>query len=127
MEQRKLSYVPGLYKIFDEILVNAADNKQRDPSMSELRVEIDPEKNKISVFNNGRGIPVVMHKEHNVHVPELIFGAPPPSLSPPPLLSPPARHSSSHPSLPPLTYMPPLASDSLPTPAQRPPAHLEQL
>ncbi|KAL3915442.1 MAG: hypothetical protein SGPRY_007217 [Prymnesium sp.] len=74
MEQRKLSYVPGLYKIFDEILVNAADNKQRDPSMSELRVEIDPEKNKISVFNNGRGIPVVMHKEHNVHVPELIFG-----------------------------------------------------
>ena len=26
MEQRKITYVPGLYKIFDEILVNAADN-----------------------------------------------------------------------------------------------------
>jgi hypothetical protein len=28
---RNIRYVPGLYKIFDEILVNAADNKQRDP------------------------------------------------------------------------------------------------
>jgi len=25
-EMREISYVPGLYKIFDEILVNAADN-----------------------------------------------------------------------------------------------------
>lgn len=30
MTQRDVTYVPGLYKIFDEILVNAADNKQRD-------------------------------------------------------------------------------------------------
>lgn len=28
----------------------------------------------ISVWNDGRGIPIVMHKEHNVHVPTLIFG-----------------------------------------------------
>lgn len=28
---RPITFVPGLYKIFDEILVNAADNKQRDP------------------------------------------------------------------------------------------------
>ena len=32
---------PGLYKIFDEILVNAADNKIRDSSMATLRVEVD--------------------------------------------------------------------------------------
>lgn len=38
---RKINYVPGLYKIFDEILVNAADNKQRDPSMDVLRVDIN--------------------------------------------------------------------------------------
>ena len=25
-------------------------------------------------MNNGRGIPIEMHKEHNVYVPELIFG-----------------------------------------------------
>lgn len=45
--------VPGLYKIFDEILVNAADNKQRDNSMDRIDVIIDPAKNTISVRNNG--------------------------------------------------------------------------
>lgn len=39
--QREISYVPGLYKIFDEILVNAADNKQRDPNMDCIKIEID--------------------------------------------------------------------------------------
>ena len=43
MKLRKLSYVPGLYKTFDEILVNAADNKQRDDTMDEIRVDIDRE------------------------------------------------------------------------------------
>lgn len=38
MVHRNVSFVPGLYKIFDEILVNAADNKQRDPSMDTLKV-----------------------------------------------------------------------------------------
>jgi DNA topoisomerase-2 len=28
LEYRDINYVPGLYKIFDEILVNAADNFQ---------------------------------------------------------------------------------------------------
>ena len=37
-----VAVAPGLYKIFDEILVNAADNKARDPKMDTLRVEIDP-------------------------------------------------------------------------------------
>lgn len=39
--QRKIRYVPALYKIFDEILVNAADNKQRDPKMSMIKVNIN--------------------------------------------------------------------------------------
>ena len=41
MVQRNINYAPGLYKIFDEILVNAADNKVRDPNMDTLRVDID--------------------------------------------------------------------------------------
>ena len=61
MESREVSYVPGLYKIFDEILVNAADNKQRDKTMDEIRVTIDREKGQISVRNNGRGIPIEIH------------------------------------------------------------------
>ena len=37
---RPITFVPGLYKIFDEIMVNAADNKQRDPSMDTIKVEM---------------------------------------------------------------------------------------
>ncbi|GJN21945.1 hypothetical protein PR202_gb09469 [Eleusine coracana subsp. coracana] len=74
MENRQVSYVPGLYKIFDEILVNAADNKQRDPKMDSLRVNIDVEGCCITVYNNGDGIPVEIHQEEGVYVPEMIFG-----------------------------------------------------
>ncbi|EXB68160.1 DNA topoisomerase 2 [Morus notabilis] len=74
MVHRSVTYVPGLYKIFDEILVNAADNKQRDPSMDALKVTIDVEQNSISIHNTGDGVPVEIHQEEKVYVPELIFG-----------------------------------------------------
>ncbi|KAJ3332095.1 DNA topoisomerase 2 [Blyttiomyces sp. JEL0837] len=74
MVNRNISYVPGLYKIFDEILVNAADNKIRDPKMDTVRVNIDKEDNRISIYNNGRGIPIQVHATEGVYVPELIFG-----------------------------------------------------
>jgi len=62
MESREVSFVPGLYKIFDEIMVNAADNKQRDKNMDEIRVEVDRDNGLVSVQNNGRGIPVEKHE-----------------------------------------------------------------
>lgn len=74
MVHRDVKIVPGLYKIFDEILVNAADNKIRDPSMDTLDVKIDPETNTISVLNNGKGIPIEIHKKEKIYIPELIFG-----------------------------------------------------
>ncbi|KAL5612572.1 uncharacterized protein BROUX77_002728 [Berkeleyomyces rouxiae] len=78
MEYRKIRYVPGLYKIFDEILVNAADNKQRDAHgqapMTSLKVNIDREVGEITVENNGKGIPVLMHDKEDMYVPEMIFG-----------------------------------------------------
>ncbi|KAK6928758.1 Histidine kinase/HSP90-like ATPase [Dillenia turbinata] len=74
MVYKSISYVPGLYKIFDEILVNAADNKQRDPTMDSVKVTIDVEQNCISVYNNGDGVPVEIHQEEGVYVPEMIFG-----------------------------------------------------
>ncbi|XP_020282371.1 DNA topoisomerase 2 isoform X2 [Pseudomyrmex gracilis] len=74
MVQKEIKYVPGLYKIFDEIVVNAADNKQRDPKMDVIKIDIDSEHNTISVWNNGKGIPVVIHKEENMYVPTMIFG-----------------------------------------------------
>uniref|UniRef100_A0A670ZQ29 DNA topoisomerase 2 n=1 Tax=Pseudonaja textilis TaxID=8673 RepID=A0A670ZQ29_PSETE len=71
---REVTFVPGLYKIFDEILVNAADNKQRDENMSCIKVTIDPENNTISVWNDGKGIPIVEHQVEKMYVPALIFG-----------------------------------------------------
>ena len=72
---RPTTFVPGLYKVFDEILVNAADNRARQGSgMNALDVTIDAAAGVLSVRNNGKGIPVALHKEHGVYVPELIFG-----------------------------------------------------
>ncbi|KAG8998298.1 DNA topoisomerase 2 [Tulasnella sp. 427] len=71
---RDVSYVPGFFKIVDEILVNAADNKINDPNMNTLKITIDTEKNVISVWNNGHGIPVEIHSQTKLWIPEMIFG-----------------------------------------------------
>lgn len=54
--------------------MNAADNSVRDPNMKEIKIQINPEEGWVSVRNDGKGIPVVIHKEHNLWVPEMIFG-----------------------------------------------------
>ena len=74
MEKRAVSFVPGLYKIFDEILVNAADNKRRDDSMKYIKVTINPELGEISVENDGNGIPVEVHETEGVYIPQMVFG-----------------------------------------------------
>ncbi|KAF8167878.1 DNA topoisomerase [Crassisporium funariophilum] len=74
MIHRDVKYVPGFFKIVDEILVNAADNKINDPSMDTLKVTIDVEESTISVYNSGRGIPIEMHSQEKMYIPELIFG-----------------------------------------------------
>lgn len=72
--KKEITYTPGLYKIYDEILVNAADNKQRDISMDKLEISIDQENNLISVKNNGKGLPVEWHSSEKCYVPTLVFG-----------------------------------------------------
>ncbi|OMH85453.1 DNA topoisomerase 2 [Zancudomyces culisetae] len=74
MERKMIKYTPGLYKIVDEILVNAADNKIRDPDMDFIKVTINQEEGEISVQNDGKGIPVEIHGTEKVYVPEMIFG-----------------------------------------------------
>ncbi|KAG5720147.1 DNA topoisomerase 2, partial [Termitomyces sp. T112] len=74
MVYRDVKYVPGFLKIVDEILVNAADNKINDPNMDTLKVSIDIENCTISVYNNGRGIPIEIHSKEKIYIPELIFG-----------------------------------------------------
>lgn len=73
MTKREVEYIPGLYKIYDEILVNARDQTIRDKTCKTIRVNIDKKTGMIKVWNDGQGIPVEIHKEYNIYVPELIF------------------------------------------------------
>jgi DNA topoisomerase II len=102
MVKSDLTFCAGLYKIFDEILVNAIDQYTRMRKYLEIQealragkktgdtcgvsldqvyrpvksisVVIDLERNQISVENDGSGIEVAMHSKEGVYVPELIFG-----------------------------------------------------
>lgn len=42
--------------------------------MDTIRVNFDVEKNTVSVYNNGKGIPIEMHSREKMWIPELIFG-----------------------------------------------------
>jgi DNA topoisomerase-2 len=67
-----LNMSPGMYKIIDEILVNAFDEYIRDPTKSnEIHVDVTPTTVKIS---NNKCVPVIVHPKEKVYVPELIFG-----------------------------------------------------
>ena len=70
--KKEILFIEGLYKIFDEILVNANDQCKNDKTCNIIKVEIS--KNEISVYNNGVGIEIEIHKTEKVYVPELIFG-----------------------------------------------------
>jgi DNA topoisomerase-2 len=74
MEKKMVKFTPGFLKIFDEILTNATDHSTRDQTLTTIKVDYNKETGEITVFNNGDGVPVEMHKEHNMYVPELIFG-----------------------------------------------------
>ena len=74
MVQKELTYSPGFYKLFDEIILNALDESTRDDTLTKIKVTIDAEKGEIEVYNNGKGIDVVKHPKYGIYVPELIFG-----------------------------------------------------
>ena len=84
MIRKDLAYVPGLYKIFDEILVNTIDqvtrlqqnldNLENIYQVKNIKIDIDVDSNIISVFNDGNGIDVVKFNNTKIYIPELIFG-----------------------------------------------------
>ena len=79
--QKNIHYVPAVYKLFDEIIVNARDHVLRmihldstdKKNVSCIEVEIDPIKGMITVSNDGNGIDVVQHPTEKIWIPELIF------------------------------------------------------
>ncbi len=73
--KQNVNYVPGLLKIFDELLVNSRDAACNDKTCNMIKINIDKEEGCISVWNNGQdGIPVEEHPEHKILVPSMIFG-----------------------------------------------------
>jgi DNA topoisomerase-2 len=73
--EKEITWVPGLYKIVDEILVNAIDQTKVDPTVDFIKVDIDQEAAVVSISNSSsRGIPIIQHEEYTMYVPELIFG-----------------------------------------------------
>lgn len=84
MVKKEIKVVPGLYKIYDEILVNAIDHsirlktqKEKDPSVilvKNIRIEINRDEGIIKITNDGDGIAVQRHPDHGIYIPELIFG-----------------------------------------------------
>jgi DNA topoisomerase-2 len=74
MQQKQCTFVSGLFKIFDELLVNALDQCVVDPTVDKIAVDINTEDNSISVMNSGKGVPIERHEYNNLWVPELIFG-----------------------------------------------------
>lgn len=78
MEYNDYTYVPAMLKLFDEILSNSCDEYRRKDNLglNTINVVVDirnPNKPVLSVEDNG-GIPVVIHKDAKMYVPEFIFG-----------------------------------------------------
>jgi DNA topoisomerase-2 len=85
LTRRNITYIPGLYKLFDEGMVNmrdhvvrqaqaVADGKPDALPVTTLEVEIDPIDGTIHMTNDGNGIDVAQHPEHKLWIPEMIFG-----------------------------------------------------
>jgi len=71
---KSVKYTPGLLKIFNETLDNARDASINDKTVTQIKVTIDKESGKISVWNNGAGIEVKIHEEYKLYNQEIIFG-----------------------------------------------------
>ena len=82
---KSFNWVPGLYKLFDEGAVNCRDHfirlqekirKKEKNVVPVTRIEfnVDKETGVITMLNDGNGIDVEKHPEHNLWIPEMIFG-----------------------------------------------------
>jgi len=92
--EKQISYIPGLYKLFDEGIVNCRDHvvrmqqlllskdelskkelskKELNYPVTKIDISID-DSGIITLTNDGNGIDISIHPEYKVWIPELIFG-----------------------------------------------------
>jgi DNA topoisomerase-2 len=74
--REKLNYNSGILKMFDEILLNAIDNIERDTGLSFIKVGIS--RREISVMNDGESKELIIKKKkansgEDVWIPEMAF------------------------------------------------------
>jgi len=67
-----IEYNAGFIKLYDEILTNASDHYIRTGQVKYIKINV--EKDHITIENDGPGIPVEIHKEHKIYIPELALG-----------------------------------------------------
>jgi DNA topoisomerase-2 len=82
--EKNIEYIPGLFKLFDEGIVNCRDHVVRmlqaiasgQPNcipVSNIEVTISDD-GTITMLNDGNGIDVAEHPEHKTWIPQMIFG-----------------------------------------------------
>ena len=85
INEKEINMIPGLYKLFDEGIVNCRDHAVRMEKkiydaqldclpVANIDITIDEKEGIITMFNDGNGIDVAEHPEYKVWIPELIFG-----------------------------------------------------
>ena len=83
-KEKTIEWIPGLYKLFDEGAVNARDHVVRMlqrkeagetgcHSVTYINFSVTDD-GTIEITNDGNGIDVEKHPEHDVWIPEMIFG-----------------------------------------------------
>lgn len=78
---KTIEYVPGLYKLFDEGIVNCRDHVVRmiqspildKQFVSYIKTTIADD-GTITMSNDGNGIDIAKHPEYDIWIPEMIFG-----------------------------------------------------
>ena len=78
IESKEILLIPGLYKLFDEGIVNCRDHyvrmkkEENENQVSYISVEVNEDI--ITMTNDGNGIDIAEHPEYKIWIPELIFG-----------------------------------------------------
>jgi DNA topoisomerase II len=77
-EPTTLAINPGFYKLVDELLVNAHDHvirlRQRNSENPVKHIGVTCDSKTILVENDGESIDVAKHPEHDMYIPQLVFG-----------------------------------------------------
>jgi DNA topoisomerase-2 len=82
--EKNIAYIPALFKLFDEGIVNCRDHVIRmqqaehnsiPNSLPVTYIDISiQDDGTITMTNDGNGIDIAQHPEYNIWIPELIFG-----------------------------------------------------